>query len=197
MKSLILCLSFLSLSAFASPEVSPPSAGVYEFSGRFTVALKLHYEIAHAFTPAGAEKLERLRKEGYECWHKMRQTYLCKQFQAPAGSEELLRPRVQNELAGKPFTLGEMFGEPSLISKGTDVAEYRVIQKAAFDGKTWDTYRLVMGQGLWSIRMGEPTELQFSLENGQLKKWEQFPVTENKEAYSVYVVEAEFLKGNR
>lgn len=197
MKTLILSFALLASTAFAAPEVPPPAAGTYRFSGLFTVAMKIHYEIAHAFTPAGQQKLDRLRAEKYECWHKMRGTWLCKQFQSVEGAAEIVRGRVEREMSGKPFTLGEMFGEPSLISKGTDVAEYKVIQKATFEGRSWDYYRLVMSQGHWSIRMGEPTELQFSLENGVLKKWEDFPVTENKEAYSVYLVEAEFGKIDR
>lgn len=194
MKALILSALLCASTAYAAPDMPPPEAGTYRFQGAFTVALKLHYEVAHAFTPDGQKKLDRLRAEKYECWHKMRGTWLCKQFQATDGAADIVRGRVEKAMAGKPFTLGERFGEPSLISKGTDVAEYKVIQKAAFEGKTWDFYRLVMSQGHWSIRMGDPTELQFSLENGRLKKWEDFPVTENKEAYSVYLVEAEFVK---
>lgn len=197
MKSMLLSLIVLStstFSAFAAPEMPPPEAGSYEFKGGFSVALKIHYEIAHAFTPAGQQKLDRLRAEKYECWHKMRGTWLCKQFQSTEGSSDTVRSRVMKELSGKALLLGERFGEPSLISKGTDVAEYKVIQRAAFEGKAWDYYRLVMTQGSWSIRMGEPTELQFSLANGQLHKWQSFAVTESKEAYTIYLVDAEFVK---
>jgi hypothetical protein len=191
----LLLSAFLLPSAFASPEMPPPEAGSYSFNGQFTVQMKLHYEIAHAFTQQGQQKLDRLRAEGYECWHKMRGTWLCKQFQATEGATEIVRGRVEKELSGKTLTLGRRFGEPSLISKGTDVAEYKVIQKASYAGREWSEYRLVMSQGNWSIRMGEPTEVQFSLANGgQLSKWEQFPVTESKEAYSVYLVEAAFTK---
>lgn len=196
--TLVLLLSaFLLPAAFASPEMPPPEAGSYSFNGQFRVTMKLHYEIAHAFTLQGQQKLDRLRAEKYECWHKMRGTWLCKQFQATDGAAEIVRGRVEKELTGKALTLGERFGEPSLISKGTDVAEYRVIQKAAYAGREWTDYRLVMSQGSWSIRMGEPTEVQFSLAaDGGLSKWEQFPVTESKEAYSVYLVEAGFTKGS-
>lgn len=192
----LLLSAFLLPTAFAAPEMPPPEAGAYSFSGQFAVKMKIHYEIAHAFTPQGQEKLDRLRAEKYECWHKMRGTWLCKQFQATEGAAEIVRGRVEKELNGKALTLGERFGEPSLISKGTDVAEYRVIQKAAYAGREWRDYRLVMSQGNWSIRMGEPTEAQFALATGGLlSKWEQFPVTESNEAYSVYLVEAEFTKG--
>jgi hypothetical protein len=190
--SSLLCLSSL---AFASPELPLlPSAGTYSFSGDFSVALKLHYQIAHTITPSGREKLDRLLAEKYECRHKTRGTWLCKQFQAVDGAADIVRGRVERALAGKPFMIGERFGEPSLISEGTDVAEYKVIQNVSFEGKNWDYYRLVMTQGSWSIRMGEPTELQFSVENGSIKKWEQFPVTESNEAYSVYFVGAVFTR---
>lgn len=197
MKTLFLLLSIVTTTAFAAPDVPPPSAGSYEFKGAFTVQMKLHYEVVYAFTPDGAAQLEKLRKEKYECWHKMRQTWLCKQFQPTEGSAEVIRSRVETALNGKSLLLGERFGEPSLISKGDDVAEYGVIQKATYDDKSWDKYRLVMTQGNWSIRMGEPTELQFSLVNGELRKWEQVSMTDSKTAYTIYLVEAEFPKASR
>jgi|GEM_PF-4648981 len=199
MKTLILFALFsLSLpTAFAAPEVMPPDAGTYEFQGTFSVQMKLHYEVVYAFTDGGQARLDKLRKEGYECWNKGRETWLCKQFQPTEGSADLLRSRVETALNGKNLKLGERFGEPGLISKGDDVAEYRVVQKAEYAGKTWNDYRLVMSQGNWSIRMGEPTEVQFSLASGTLTKWEQFPVTESKTAYSVYVVETAFPKAGQ
>lgn len=193
----LLAFLLLPLPALATPELSPPEEGVYSFNGSFEVRQKIHYEIAHAFTDAGKMKLALLRKKGFECWHKMRGTWLCKKFQAPEGSEALLKSRVEAAFEAKALDLGTRFGEPSLISKGTEVAEYKVIQPASYGGKTWKDYRLVMNQGHWSIRMGEPVELQFSLDpanKDQLLKWQNFPVTESRDAYSVYLVKALFSK---
>jgi hypothetical protein len=178
--------------ARAAPEVLPPPAGNYSFTGSFAVQMKLHYEVVYAFADGGQARLEQMRKDGYECWNKGRETWLCKQFQKTDGAADLVRSRVENVLNDKVLELGERFGDPSLISKGENVVEYRVVQKASFGGKSWNDFRLVMTQGSWSIRMGEPTEIQFSLNNGELRKWEQVAVTESKTAYSIYVVEAKF-----
>ncbi len=194
MKTLFVLLSLLTTTAFAAPEVPPPDAGTYAYLGNFEVKMKLHYEVVYAFADGGQARLEKLRKEKYECWNKGRETWLCKQFQSTEGSADVIRSRVETALSGKTLELGERFGEPSLISKGEDVAEYRVLQKATYGGKSWDDYRLFMSRGDWSIRMGEPTEAQFALNNGTLSKWEQVSVTDSKTAYTIYLVEAAFPK---
>ena len=102
----------------AAPEVPPPAAGKYSFQGNFSVAVKLNYRVIYAFTEQGREELSKLRKQGYECWPKPRETYLCKAFASTDGSSEMIRSRVEREIGGKFLELGALRGEPSLISKG-------------------------------------------------------------------------------
>lgn len=186
-------LAFLfSLTAQADNNLPTPAAGTYRYTGEFSVRMKIHHVAVHVFTDANRAELEKLRNSGYECWHKIHKSWLCRKFQPSDGAADIVRGRVMDRLGDATLTLGELFGEPSLISKGTDVAQYRVTQSASYGGQAWKDYRLVSTRAGWSIRMGEPTEVQFSFDNGALSKQEQIAVTESENAYSLYVVMAEF-----
>lgn len=191
---LFLCgLSFLSV-AQAAPDTTLPAPGQYSFHGEFAVTTKLRFEVVNSSNSTGQQRLTFLRSNGYECWPKSAQTWRCKQFQSTEGAVELVRERVEKALAGKLLTLGESRGDAYLISKSETLAEYLVPQTASFGGKYWDAYRLFQMQDKWSVRLGTPTELQFSLENGELKHLMQMPVTESSKAYLLYVIEAQLRR---
>jgi hypothetical protein len=196
MFSYFLALVTLSPAFAAAPMPGLPAAGTYQYAGEFEVRMKLRYEVVRTMNDEGRVRFEQLRKERYECRVKMPNTYLCKQFQSTEGAAELLRSRAERTFGSKPLVFGEKRGEPGLESEGMDRAEYKVPQRASFDGRNWEYYFLARNQDRWSIRLGEVEDLTeyFSLENGELYKTEDVSVTESRNVYYVYPVKARFPK---
>ncbi|MGZ3660540.1 MAG: hypothetical protein ACXWR1_14150 [Bdellovibrionota bacterium] len=182
-------------AAFANAAVPPlPAAGHYEYQGSYSVEMKLHFEVVYAFTDSGAAELIARRKAGEECRYTERDTYLCRAVRSAAEDKPGLDEHLTRQLSGSTLELGIATGEPGLISQGDNVAEYSVAQSATFNGKTYGTYRLVNAQGNWSIRLGEPVEAQFNLNNGTLGLALDVPVSESRTEYSDYVVSAGFRR---
>jgi hypothetical protein len=173
-----------------------PSAGHYSYQGEYQVTMKIHYAVVYGFTEAGAKELSERVNKGEECWNTGREIWLCKTFVAHEGAEDLLRARVESLVAGKKLTLGALRGAPGLVSQGDETAEYSVPQKATFDGRSFDSYRFVNVQGLWTVRLGAaPSIAQFNLRaDGGLEMPLQIPVTLSREAFDVYVVFADFRR---
>jgi hypothetical protein len=188
-------LIFALTALAATPTLPVPDAGQYSFQGDIAVTMKLHYAVVYGFTPEGAKELDARRDAGEECWPKMREIWLCKSFPSFEGAAEVVRSRVERELAGKKLVLGALRGEPSVIHQGQIAAEYSVPQRAEYDGYAFDSYRLADTQGSWSVRLGnERLIAQFNIENGLLAMPLEIAVTLSREAYDVYVVMAGFRR---
>lgn len=129
----------LPFTAFAAPVVEPsvesgvePTVivGSYRYEGQYTHLDHEHFEFVYAKTDAERRRLETLRAEGYTCFAKYDDNWICRKIVAAEPADPVVAAKVARRFGGMRVRFSPVVGMDMVVDTDT-YKVWRALQKVS------------------------------------------------------------------